>query len=112
GTVAPRCGSMVVKMLTDTGGQPITAAATADFTADAATKSGGSKTIKSHATFILQRGEGGWIVVGYKAKRTDGKGGAGGGTTHSPKPGTTPTPRGTPSRNRFHLDTHAHPPAR
>jgi len=94
--VSPRYASLVVKMLTDKGGQPFTASATADFTADAKTKAGPNKVIKSHATYILQRGEGGWIVVGYKAKRTDGKAGATGGT-HSPKPSKSPSPRGTSS---------------
>jgi len=95
--VTPRYASLVIKMLTDKGGQPYTASATADFTADARTKDGASQAIKSHATYIMQRGEGGWIVVGYKAKRTDGKAGAGGVGTHSPKPGHTPSPRGTSS---------------
>jgi hypothetical protein len=77
--VKARYGSLVVEMLTDRGGQPYTAAATADFTANATMKDGSPATIKSHATYIMQRGEGGWIIVAYKANRLDG----GGGTTSS-----------------------------
>ena len=83
-------------MLTDKGGQPFTASATADFTADAKTKAGATKVIKSHATYILQRGQGGWIVVGYKAKRMDGSGG-GGKPTVEPTHSHSPSPRGTSS---------------
>ena len=59
---------------TDKGGQPYTAAATADFTANAKKKNGKPTTIKSHATYIMQRGEGGWSIVAYKADRQDGGG--------------------------------------
>ncbi len=72
--IKPHFASLAVNMLTDKGGQPYTAAATADFTADATKKDGQSTTIKSHATYIMQRGEGGWIIVAYKADRRDGGG--------------------------------------
>jgi hypothetical protein len=80
--VTPKYSSLVVKWLTDKGGQPFTAAATADFSATATKKDGSTALIKSHATYLMQLGEGGWIVVGYKAKRLDGTGG--GKTTKSP----------------------------
>jgi hypothetical protein len=70
--IQPHYASLVVNMLTDKGGQPFTAAATADFTANATKKNGSPTTIKSHATYIMQRGEGGWIIVAYKADRQDG----------------------------------------
>ena len=72
--IKPHFAALQVDMLTDTGGQPYTAAATADFTANATKKDGKATTIKSHATYILQRGEGGWIIVAYKADRQDGGG--------------------------------------
>jgi hypothetical protein len=72
--IEPHFAALKVDMLTDKGGQPYTAAATADFTANATKKDGKATTIKSHATYILQRGEGGWIIVAYKADRQDGGG--------------------------------------
>jgi hypothetical protein len=74
--VKPKSGSLAVKWLTDKGGQPFTAAVTAAFSADATKKDGSSTTVKSHATYIMQRGEGGWIIVAFKAKRLDGAAGA------------------------------------
>jgi hypothetical protein len=71
-----RYGGLVVKVLTDKGGEPFTVAATADFSADATKKDGTNMAIKSHATYYLQNGEGGWIIVAYKARRLDGGGGA------------------------------------
>jgi hypothetical protein len=89
-TVTPKSASLIVKMLTDKGGQPYTASATADFTADAKKKDGSSDVIKTHAVYIMQRGEGGWIVVGYRAKRLPGGGSKPGGKhSHSPSPGGT-----------------------
>jgi hypothetical protein len=69
-----RYGGLKVEVLTDKGGVPYTVAATADFTADATTKDGSDMLIKSHATYYLQNGEGGWTIVAYKAKRADEKG--------------------------------------
>src|SRR5262249_43982445 len=60
--VDPKYASVVVKILTDKGGEPFTAAATTDFTANAKKKDGSTMVIKSHATYYLQRGEGGWII--------------------------------------------------
>jgi hypothetical protein len=71
-----RYGGLVVKVLTDKGGEPFTVAATADFSADATKKDGSTMVIKSHATYYLQKGEGGWIIAAYKAKRQDGGAGA------------------------------------
>lgn len=90
-TVTPKYASLIVKMLTDKGGQPYTASATADFTANATRKDGSSDVIKTHATYIMQRGEGGWIVVGYRAKRLPAGGGSKPGGKHpqSPSPGGT-----------------------
>jgi hypothetical protein len=86
--ISPRYAAMVVKILTDKGGEPYTAAATTDFTADAKKKDGSNMVIKSHATYYLQRGEGGWVIVAYKAKRSDG-GGNGGGHGGKPTPSAT-----------------------
>jgi hypothetical protein len=92
--VKAKYSGLVVKVLTDKGGEPYTAAATADFSADATKKDGSNMLIKSHATYYLQRGEGGWIIVAYKANRLDGgaagSGGSGGGTSTS-APSTTST---------------------
>ncbi len=93
--VKPKYGGLVVKVLTDKGGEPFTAAATADFSADGTKKDGSNMLIKSHATYYLQRGEGGWIIVAYKANRLDG-GGAGAGSggdggTSTTAPSTTAT---------------------
>jgi len=66
-----RYGGLKVEVLTDKGGVPYTVAVTADFTADATKKDGSTMLIKSHATYYLQNGEGGWTIVAYKAKRGD-----------------------------------------
>jgi len=96
--VKPKYSGLRVKVLTDKGGEPFTAAATADFSADATKKDGSSMKIKSHATYYLQRGEGGWIIVAYKAARHDGGtagagsgSGSGDGGTSTTAPATTST---------------------
>ena len=78
--VKQRHTGLRVKILTDKGGAPFTAAATADFSADAQTKDGSNMLIKSHATYYLQHGEGGWVIVAYKANRRDGGSGGKGGS--------------------------------
>ncbi|HEX9376174.1 MAG TPA: hypothetical protein VGB19_08050 [Actinomycetota bacterium] len=75
-SVKPKYGALVVRVLTDKTGVPFTISAKADFTAIGDQKNGKTMVIKSHATYILQSGEGGWVIVGYKAKRTDHAGGA------------------------------------
>ncbi len=70
-SVEPKYGGLVVRVLTDKNGNPFTTVATADFTASGKQKNGKTMVIKSHATYYLQSGEGGWIIVGYKAKRSD-----------------------------------------
>jgi hypothetical protein len=92
--VTPKYSSVVVKVLTDKGGQPFTAAATANFSADGSKKDGSSMRIKSHATYYLQRGEGGWIIVAYKAKRSDGSGNGSGGNGGNGSP-AAPTSEAT-----------------
>jgi len=95
--VTQKYSGLRVKILTDKDGAPFTAAATADFSADAKTKDGSPMLIKSHATYYLQHGEGGWVIVAYKAKRLDGgSGGKGGGNGNGGNaPTTAPTTAST-----------------
>jgi len=73
--VQPRSGTLTVRVLTGSGGKPVTSAATADFTADATKKDGSTMVIKSHATFYLQLTDHAWVIVGYRATRKDQSGG-------------------------------------
>jgi ketosteroid isomerase-like protein len=77
--VTPKFSGVKVKVLTDGDGKPFTAAATVDFSADGKKKDGTTSRIKSHATYYLQQGDGGWVIVAYRAKRLDdGKAGPSG----------------------------------
>jgi hypothetical protein len=69
--VQPRIGTMLIRVLTDRTGKPVSSAATATFTADAKKKDGSSMLIKSHATYYLQPSDQGWVIVGYRATRKD-----------------------------------------
>ena len=73
--VEPNSGSLVVQVLTDRRNAPFTAAATADFTASATQTNGKVTVISSHATYYLQSSKGGWVVIGFRAKRSDHVGG-------------------------------------
>jgi hypothetical protein len=85
--VQPTSGGLVVRVLTDRGGKPFTSAATADFTADATKKDGSVMLIKSHATYYLRRGQGGWVIIGFRAERLDGGEGTTSGGSSTPGAG-------------------------
>ena len=70
--VLPTKGTLKVRVLMDSSGNPYTAVAIAHFAAKATAKSGtGQTAVVSSAQYFLRVQEGGWTIYGYQVERND-----------------------------------------
>jgi len=69
--VEPGPGTLRIGIRTNDRGDPTAIVVRAAFTASATRKAGGTTEIRSRATYDLRLAEGGWLIVRYRAARSD-----------------------------------------